>query len=66
VLYWKVQGIKRLNQQVLLMLFRSKFYLKMQIGSSFQYDKLGAPRNERLSFGSAVVDPRTGEILKVM
>jgi hypothetical protein len=49
VLYWKVQvgGIKRLNQQVLLMLFRSKFYLKMQInGSSFQYDKLGAPRNK--------------------
>jgi hypothetical protein len=44
VLYWKVQvgGIKRLNQQVLLMLFRSKFYLKMQInGSSFQYDKTG-------------------------
>jgi hypothetical protein len=31
--------------------FRSKFYLKMQInGSSFQYDKLGAPRNERLEF----------------
>jgi hypothetical protein len=68
VLYWKVQvgGIKRLNQQVLLMLFRSKFYLKMQInGSSFQYDKLGAPLATR-GVGSAVVDPRTGEILKVM
>jgi hypothetical protein len=67
VLYWKVQvgGIKRLNQQVLLMLFRSKFYLKMQInGSSFQYDKLGARATRGWSFGSAVVDPRTGEILK--
>jgi hypothetical protein len=62
-----VGGIKRLNQQVLLMLFRSKFYLKMQInGSSFQYDnKLGAPRNERFSFGSALLIS-TGEILKVM
>jgi hypothetical protein len=45
--------------------FQVKIYLKMQInGSSFQYDKLGARATRGWSFGSAVVDPRTGEILK--
>jgi hypothetical protein len=52
VLYWKVQvgGIKRLNQQVLFFSGQNFTWRCRSNGSSFQYDKLGAPRNERLEF----------------
>jgi hypothetical protein len=64
VLYWKVQvGIKRLNQQVLLMLL-VKILPEDADPMDLRFNMINcAPRNERLSFGSAV-DPRTGEILK--
>jgi hypothetical protein len=63
----QVGGIKRLNQQVLLMLFRSKLPEDADpMDLRFNMINWVHRATRGWSFGSAVVDPRTGEILKVM